>query len=461
MNLIVTHTSADFDALSSSVAVETKYSAMNALGKMRHMLPEEVLNIIKRLAALAEKNGFKAYVVGGFVRDFLLGMKNLDVDLVIEGDAIKFAKFAAARLNAAFIGHKKFGTATLIIKKPIKGIRFKIDMATARTETYERPAALPSVRFGSIKEDLHRRDFTINAMAVSLNKNSYGELIDFFGGRSDLRKKKIKVLHDKSFIDDPTRIFRAVRFEQRYKFRIDKHTVSLIKNAVGQEMFEKVSGERLREEIELLLKEKEPLRAIKRMRDLHELRFINPKIKFDSTSEKVCKDIKDLYRKYKKYFLKRQDIDLWLVYFMAMIDRLNHGETLKVCDRFAMKRSDRLKMESSKKFGNRVVKLLSDKKDIKPSRVYESLEPLSYETLLFLMAKCGKKLNKNRIIDFLSKYYGARLKIKGEDLKKIGVKPGPSYTKILKKALYAKIDGKLKTKRDELLFAKKLAEDLS
>ena len=447
--------------ISAKKLSKAKRTSVNVLNKMERMLPKEVLSIIRRLARLAEKNQFKAYVVGGFVRDFLLVVKNLDVDLVIEGDAIEFAGFVAEKLDAALVVHRKFGTATLVVRKPIKGIKFKIDIATARTETYKHPAALPSVRFSLIRDDLYRRDFTINAMAVSIDRKNFGELIDFFGGRIDLKQRKIRALHDKSFIDDPTRIFRAVRFEQRYNFKIDRPTVSLIKNAVKAEMFDRVSGERLREEIELLLKEKEPLKAIKRMGSLHELRFISPKIEFDATSERICKNVKELYKQYKKYFLKKRTLDLWLIYFMVIIDKLSLKETLKVCDRFVMRRSDRLRIISCNRFENRVISLLSDKRPARPSRIYKLLEPLSYETLIFFMAKCGKDLVKKRVTDFLGKYNGIRLRIRGEDLKRMGVKPGPDFTRILKKTLYAKIDGKVKTKEDELAFAKKLAKDIA
>jgi len=441
--------------------MKTKGSLVNVLNEMKRALPKGVLSIIKRLAKFAEERQFKAYIVGGFVRDFLLGAKNLDVDLVIEGDAIELARFVAEKLDAALVAHRKFGTATLFIRKTMKGIRFKIDVATARTEIYKHPAALPSVKFGSIKDDLYRRDFTINAMAVSIDKKNFGELIDLFGGRIDLRNRRIRVLHDKSFIDDPTRIFRAVRFEQRYNFKIDRHTLSLIKNAVKTEMFDKVSGERLHEEIELLLKEKEPLKTIKRMRNLNELRFISPKIEFDAASERICENTEELFKWYRKYFIKRRTVDLWLVYFMAIIDKLSLKESLKVCDRFVMRRSERLRIISCKKFENRVVTVLSNKKIVRPSEIYRLVEPLSYETLIFLMAKCGKNLVKKRVIDFLCKYNGTRLRIRGEDLKNLGIKPGPGFTKILKKTLYAKIDGKLKTKKDELLFTERIAKSLS
>ncbi len=436
---------------------KTGHVRVNVLARMRRMLPGEVLSIIRRVAGLAGEHQLKAYIVGGFVRDLLLGVRNLDVDLVVEGDAIEFAKYAAKRLDAAVVAHRKFGTAALIARKPVKGARFKIDIATARSETYRHPAALPSVSFSSVKDDLYRRDFTVNAMAVSMDSKNFGELIDFFGGRRDLKRRKIRALHDKSFIDDPTRIFRAVRFEQRYDFTIDGRTVSLIRNAVRREMFNAVSGERLREEIELLLKEKDPLKAIKRMRGLHELRFIHPKIRFDKASEEACGNIKALYGQFQEYFSRKRGIDLWLVYFMVLIDGLNMKETLDVCARFAMKRSDRMRLTACKQFGSRVSRLLRDKRPVRPSEVYRLLEPLPYETLLFFMAKSGRRLIKRRVTDFLTKYNGIRIGIRGEDLKALGMTPGPEFTQILEKTLSAKLDGKLKNKREELRFAGKLA----
>ena len=430
---------------------------VNILPRMKRMLPGEVLSIIKRVAKVAEEHQLKAYVVGGFVRDLLLGEKNLDVDLVVEGDAIDFARHTAEKLDATVVAHKKFGTATLIVKRPIKGTRFKIDIAAARTETYKHPAALPSVEFGSIKDDLYRRDFTINAMAASMDMKNFGELIDFFNGRRDLKRKRISVLHDKSFIDDPTRIFRAVRFEQRYDFRIDRRTVAFIRNAVKQEMFEAVSGERLREEIELLLKEKEAVKAIRRMRNLHELRFISAGIRFDRASDALCGSIKRLHRRFGRYFSKKRSVDIWLVYFMVIIDRLGLKATMEVCSRFAMKRSDRLRLVSCKKSEKKVKRVLTDKKHVKPSRIYDVLEPLPYETLLFLMAKCGRHLNGRRVVNFLTRYNGIRLRIRGEDLKDMGMTPGPEFTRVLRKTLYARLDGKLGTRREELGFARELA----
>jgi tRNA nucleotidyltransferase (CCA-adding enzyme) len=219
-------------------------------------------------------------------------------------------------------------------------------------------------------------------------------------------------------------------------------------------MFGRVSGERLRAEIELLLKEKKPINAVKRMKSLDELRFINPKIRFGLAEERLCGSIEKMTTLYGDYFLEERPIDLWLVYFMAMIDRLVLSDTLKVCDRFVMSRSDRGRIISVKKSGKKAAVLLSKEKNIMPSEIYRALEPLSNEALFFITAKCGVSRANRRVSDFLSKRKGTRLLIRGADLKRLGAKPGPCFTEILRKTLDAKIDGRFSTKKDELSFAK-------
>ncbi|MBU4377215.1 MAG: CCA tRNA nucleotidyltransferase [Candidatus Omnitrophica bacterium] len=424
---------------------------MKMTHNLRLLLPKDILLIVNKIAKLAEKGGYKAYLVGGLVRDILLGVKNMDLDIVVEGDGPAFAALCAHKIGAALVVHKKFGTASLIMrKKP----RIKIDIATARREFYEKPAALPLVEFSSIKDDLQRRDFTINAMALSINRKDFGTLIDFFGGTKDLAKKRIRVLHEKSFIDDPTRIFRAVRFEQRYGFRMDDVTARLIRNAKGARMFDGVSGERLRTEIELLLGEKDPVKVTKRMNGLDELRFISSKVRFGTAEEEICRNVKKAAGLYGGDFFKERPLYLWLVYFMALIDSLSFSEAMKVCARLMMKRSDRSSIAAVKKSEKKILALLSAKKTTRPSEIYSVLVPLTSEALLFIMAKCTSQLAKRRIGAFLKKYKWARLSIGGEDIKRLGKQPGPYFAEILQKTLYAKIDGVVTTRQDELAFAR-------
>jgi len=188
--------------------------------------PKEFFNIIKTVGETADRSGVRVYIVGGPVRDILLKVPNYDLDFVVEGDGIKFADTLNKRLKGELRLHRAFKTATILYGD------IRIDMVTARSETYERPASYPDVVPGTIKEDLFRRDFTINAMAVCLNKKNFGKLVDFFGGLKDLKKGVIRIMHDKSFIDDPTRIFRAVRFSTRFRFKIETKTKRLMKKAI-------------------------------------------------------------------------------------------------------------------------------------------------------------------------------------------------------------------------------------
>ncbi|MCQ9206743.1 MAG: DHHA1 domain-containing protein [Omnitrophica bacterium] len=429
--------------------------------KMEHALPWQIVNMLRDIGVKAEREGYKAYVVGGFVRDLLLGVRNLDVDIVVEGNAIAFAKRLAALYGGSLVSYKKFGTAAIFMDWP-KGMRrpsgslprFKLDFATARKESYAKPAALPSVEFSSLKNDLHRRDFTINAMAASLNRASFGRLIDLFGGARDLENGIIKVLHDASFIDDPTRIFRAVRFEQRLGFNIDNYTERLIKHAMREGMFFKTQDQRIRDELMLMLKEEKPIRAILRMKELDELRFIHKNISVPESMRSLFAGIKSEFKKYGWNKNSRAFADLRVVYLMAILSSLKPGEIKAVCEKFVFRRTDRVKLLAFKSRGQKIRSALS-LKYLSPSKIYRILEPLSREELIFQAARPGSARLRERIRAFLTAYSKVKIKIGGKDLKKLGMKPGPLYSRILRKALYEKLDGKLKTKKDELEFAKR------
>jgi tRNA nucleotidyltransferase (CCA-adding enzyme) len=214
------------------------------------------MNIIEIVGKIADELKVPAYIVGGPVRDNLLGIKNLDMDFVVEGDGIKFAEALNRKLKGKLTTYKAFGTATI----KLKGKR--IDVVTSRKETYARPAAYPTVKPGAIKDDLFRRDFTINAMAMIVNKKNFGRLVDFYDGQKDLKNGIIRVMHDKSFMDDPTRVFRAIRFSVRFGFKIEPHTKKLIKEAVSDGFLGEVNAGRIRKEIELFLKEKDPKKCL-------------------------------------------------------------------------------------------------------------------------------------------------------------------------------------------------------
>ncbi|MBE0415953.1 MAG: CCA tRNA nucleotidyltransferase, partial [Dehalococcoidia bacterium] len=252
----------------------------NLDSKMRERLPEGLLAFLRIAGEVAEAQGQRLYLVGGAVRDLLLGRPNLDFDLVVEGDAPRLARQLAREVGMGgenekrgerVVVHRQFGTA-----KFHRG-DLSIDLVTARSETYAKPGALPDVAPGTIWDDLLRRDFSINAMAIDLNPASFGQLLDPHGGRSDLERGLIRILHERSFIDDATRILRALRYEQRLSFKLEQNTERLLRQHIS--MLDTISGDRIRHEVELILKEEYPERTLERAEKLGVLQGIHPSLR--------------------------------------------------------------------------------------------------------------------------------------------------------------------------------------
>lgn len=414
-------------------------------------LPKEIQDLMHFAGVVANRNNMRAYLVGGCVRDLLLGVKNLDLDIVVEGNGIKFAEEMAGTLNTKLIRHKRFGTATLILLK----YRLKIDIATARKEFYPQAGHLPVVESGTLKDDLFRRDFTINCLAIDINKDSFGNLIDLFGAMEDLKNKKIRVLHDLSFIDDPTRILRAVRFEQRYNFRIEPQTLKFLKEAAKQHMLEKVEPQRIRNELILILKEKVPLKEIKRLKELAGFNFI---CSGSSVSLKTYKFIESAEKQiswFKKTYPKRRLLDTWLIYFMALIDSLRVNVVRQACQKFVFRKSEDKRILGYKKLSTKFISDLKKAKN-KPSKIFSMLEPLSYEVILLIKAKYKNRDIQRVIEDFFEIYNGMKIYSSGHDLHSLGLAPGPYYQKIFTKVLNAKLNGLVKTKEEELELIKEL-----
>ncbi|MDE0300219.1 MAG: hypothetical protein OXN17_16410 [Candidatus Poribacteria bacterium] len=231
-------------------------------------IPRDIFDLLRNIGS---NSRLPICIVGGFVRDLLLGSENLDLDIVVEGDAISFTQKLGENWGWEVQAHRRFGTATLI-----QPSRARIDFASARSETYERPGALPLVSPGTMEEDLRRRDFSINALAVRLNAKRFGELVDCCDGVKDLRSGRVRALHSKSFIDDPTRIFRAVRYEGRYGFQIESEDRTRICEAIEQDVLDLISGERIRNEINRILAEDAVPRMIQRLRQFQVFRAIHP-----------------------------------------------------------------------------------------------------------------------------------------------------------------------------------------
>jgi tRNA nucleotidyltransferase (CCA-adding enzyme) len=422
------------------------------LAKKINDLPKPLADFIRWVGSLADEKGTGVYAVGGFVRDLLLGVNNLDLDLVVEGDGIKFASEIARRLNLKLTVHKRFGTATLL---GLGG--FKVDVASARQEVYEEPAALPIVSSGNIKDDLFRRDFTINAMAIGINKHTFGSLVDFYGGQKDLEKGLLRVLNKSSFIDDPTRILRAVRFEQRFDFKIEKMTLGWLKEAVRQRMLQRVQKHRLRDELVLIFKESAPLKSLRRLDRLCGFSYIAPSLRFRQAWRKQFEDIAKTILWFKDRFRHKRHLEPYIMYMSLFFYGLSLKDLRNTISEFAFHKGESSRMISLKEnFPHRVSLVL--KKNSRASRAYRRFKPLSYEVILLIKALCKDPLIQKSIEDFLFRHNDIFLYLKGKDLKQMGLKPGPPYKKILEALLYAKIDAKIKTKEDELRFLQKLLD---
>ncbi|MDD5044769.1 MAG: hypothetical protein PHU91_04590 [Candidatus Omnitrophica bacterium] len=419
--------------------------------KYLRLLPAELKEVISYAQNISGQLEYRAYLVGGFVRDLILDVPNLDMDIVVEGDGLKFAEALCNCMDGKLTKHRRFGTATVILPNKIK-----IDVATARKETYAHPAALPVVSPGDIRDDLARRDFTINAMAINISSAGFGNFIDFFHGKDDLLLKRIRILHDLSFIDDPTRILRAIRFEQRYGLKIEPHTYSLLRQALKKGVLEKVDKQRIRDEMILTLKEREPVKYIKRISKLIGLSFFSPKLRPAQAKFLYLAKAKKEIAWFKKSFPKKRMLDAWLIYLMAMLKDADRAELLSLCRKFAFRMGETKRIQSYAHAFNKADTLLA-KKDIAPSKVYQLLEPLSYEVIILIRALTRKKEVKMNIEDFFRVYNGTRIHVNGDDLKSLGIKPGPAFKNILIKLLYAKIDYQFKSKEEELAFVRTLS----
>jgi tRNA nucleotidyltransferase (CCA-adding enzyme) len=418
--------------------------------KYLNNLPKDIRDLVHLAGEVAGETEVYAYLVGGIVRDLILGVPNFDLDIVIQGDGLMFASCFARRLNARLMIHHRFGTATLITPKKIK-----LDIATCRSEVYPKPASLPVVFPGTIREDLARRDFSINTLAIDLLPKNFGNLVDFYQGRQDLKAGVIRVLHNSSFIDDPTRIIRAVRFEQRFKFRIEPHSLRLLKQAKGMGMLRCVSPHRLRDEIILILKEPLAIRCILRLEKLAGLDFIHRQLKLNKANLEYLTAIKNEISWYNKNFPKRRALDSWLLYFIGLLSNLNRNQIKQVCRIFGLRRGEIKRAVSYSKFSSRKVLRLS-KKNIRPSQIYRDLEPLSFEVILLIKARYKNKFLNRNIQKFFKHYNGTRLYIRGEDLIRLGMSPGPDYQKIFNRLLYLQLDGRIHSRQEALEWISRL-----
>jgi tRNA nucleotidyltransferase (CCA-adding enzyme) len=407
---------------------------------------------LEEAGRLADRIDVSLFVVGGCVRDLLLGIENFDLDLVVEGDGIAFAHHLAEMTHARITTHARFGTAIVTLPDG-----FKLDVATARTEYYEYPTALPTVEQSSIKKDLYRRDFTINALAVRLNGKGFGDVLDFYGGQRDLNEKVVRVLHGLSFVEDPTRVFRAIRFEIRFGFHLGRDTAGLIDGAVKMNLFHRLSGHRLLGELKLLLSERDPRQAITRLAELDLLRFIHPKLQWSKRLHALLIAIGEAVDWYRLLFLDRK-MDVWLVYMIGLFEVLPERAMSDMLKRFPFSEPESRTIKASRVGCHAVMRQLAKRPPPKPAQVYRLLCGLSDETLLSLMAKSKGDSVKRQISSFFTTYQHVKPVLTGADLKAMGFKPGPHFKAILDRVLDARLNGEVQTESEERALARLTAK---
>lgn len=386
------------------------------------------------------------YAVGGYVRDLLLGQGNVDIDLVVESDAIAVAGRLAHSLEAVVTAHPKFGTAHL----RLPGGR-RLDLATARTERYPHAAALPEVQPAPLLADLFRRDFSINAMAAPIDRHRFGPLIDPLGGLRDLEYGRIRALHEQSFIDDPTRLFRTARFEGRYRFIIARSTLRLMKAAVKGGAVGHLAGSRIFRELHLIAQEPSAPRIIWRLRDLGVLTAIHPRLALPGTAFGLFERVRQVLSQV-PLMSSLEKAAAGETFLLGVLYLLHPKTVVAVLKRLTPPHRVAERLVADHKACRHVARKLVRAVDLRQSRIARLLDPLSPEARVVLLAVLAKGSARDAVSRYLTTSWHIVPLLTGKDLRRLGLKPGPIYRRTLAALRAAKLDGRLHTKEDEVAF---------
>jgi tRNA nucleotidyltransferase (CCA-adding enzyme) len=434
------------------VGVVTRSDVLRALGEQPEAEPEPEASLAGELAGLTELQPvFEAvvavsepydgvYLVGGTVRDILQGEGNFDVDIAVEGDAIELARSLADALGGRVRAHRKFGTAVVLYREDQR-----VDVVTARTEFYDAPAALPSVEHATIREDLFRRDFTINAMAVSLKGSDFGRLVDPFQGRRDLEARTIRVLHNLSFIDDPTRIFRAIRYESRYGFRMDDHTLRLARGTIEMGLVGDLSSARLRDELVALLEEGDAGASILRLAEIGAGTAIHPHLAADEEAVRLLERLRELNERY------GTAIPAWRLAFTALARKMPPDEVYGWLRRLKMQRRDLERIAAAVTVGPRLVERLGGD-TLEPAEVVKLADPYAPDAPLLALAL----EDRPELDDYFRRLRNVRLEVSGADLAEMGLGESPEVGEVLAELRRRKLNGQLDGRESELAAAREL-----
>jgi tRNA nucleotidyltransferase (CCA-adding enzyme) len=458
------------------IGIVTRTDLLKALGqdgepaqaslapRLEASLPPARLALIKLVAAEAEALGAALYLVGGFVRDLLLDLPSVDFDLVVEGDAIALAQRLAGRFGGRINSHRRFGTAKWRLARehpglasalgegPLDSLPASLDLVSARTEFYTYPTALPSVARGSIKLDLHRRDFSINTLALRLDGRHFGALLDPWGGGRDLRERQIRVLHSLSFVDDPTRMLRAVRLEKRLGFEIEGRTLELLRGALPT--LEGVSGERIRGELGQVFREERLLEIMTRLEQLQLLQAIHPALGWSAALGRRFLEARE-FRPPPSWKLATPPSTETLLYALWLAG-LDAPARRDACDRLHFTQGLRQVVLQTGAFP---CDLEARAAQLKPSQVVACLEGTTEGALVASWLSLAEGAPARWALEqYLERWRGVAPIHKGDDLQRMGVPRGPAYGRILGSLRAAWLDGEVKNRAEERALLERLVE---
>lgn len=402
--------------------------------QLEQFLRPELAGLLRHAGRVAAQQNAALYIVGGSVRDMLLGRPQDDLDLVVEGDAITLAQTLAVDLGGEVRSHTRFGTATLLLPhSPIP----PIDFVMARTELYEHPSALPLVEAASLRHDLHRRDFTINTLAICLNPERYGRLYDFYGGRRDIERRLIRVLHNLSFIDDPTRILRAARLAARLECSVEPRTHALILDSVEQDVLGRTTPQRVVNELRLTLREALPERALELLEAWGVLQQFHPHIHWNDTLAKRFAAARQAR------FSDAPLADLYLGLVLWPLDAAGRAELLT---RYQPAAAQAVLLRDLSRVQERLPELAQPA--LPNSRIDQLLSGIDPVALRTAQLSTAPPIPE-RIVHYLTTLCSIRTKLNGHDLHRLGLRPGPRFREILADLRAARLDGRIQTRDDE------------
>ncbi len=406
-------------------------------------LPRHQRDLIGTARVLGQRRGVSVYLVGGPVRDLVLGRASADIDLTVAGDALGYAEALAAHLGTRVTIHPRFGTATLILPD---GLR--LDVATARREHYARPAALPQVVPGTIRDDLLRRDFTINAMAVRLVPRR-GQLLDPFGGLKDLQRRVLRALYEHSYRDDPTRIFRGARYAARYRLRFSPRDRRLIRSILSEKVLQRLSGDRLFHELELLLEEPRAEAALKILQGLGILRVLDPALAVGPGVVARMKRIRRAWQRCDQLGISSRPLR-WRVNLLALLLYVPARVRRRVAEHLGLK-GPPLDLLIRELGDFRFLEKQLEGRSVGASRIRHRLDRASPD-LCILLWTTGARRVRNGVERYLTRLASVRPALTGGDLRKFGFPPGPNYRRILDLLLEGRLEGRLKSREEEIAF---------